>query len=115
MRKLQFGPVPRLDSKANSLTEEQVDEISLTIANEPTRKMSYEIKSLEITHLKALSFLSENINNVSPCADIESDNNNMMLVQSSSERSESDREHVTLEGMFNGTLTDLYDTRYLNT
>ena len=48
----------RPDTETNSLTEEQVDEISLRIENEITRKMRDEIKKSENNILEALNFLS---------------------------------------------------------
>ena len=50
----------RLEIETNGLPEEQVNEISLRIENELTRKMRHEIRKSENNILKALNSFPEN-------------------------------------------------------
>ena len=113
MERVHLVPVSGLDSEANSLTGEEVDERFLKIENKLIQKRKDGIKKLEITMLKALSSMSEispNVKNVQMYADNTPDNNDVTLVQSSSHRLDSDQENVDLDGIFNDTQTNSDDT-----
>ena len=65
------------------------------------------IKKSESTILKFLSSLSENSlssNNAYPNADVASDSENIIVVQSTSHGLDSDQENVDPDGSFDGTL-----------
>ena len=98
-----------LDSEANSITEEEVDEISVGIQNKLTYKMRDEMKKPENTILKALN--SELANSLKSTMSkrrltlcLERQYN---LGQSLSYRSDSDQEKVDPLGIFNATQTHM--------
>ena len=74
--------------------------------------MRDEIKKSEITILRALISLSENLliaHCVNPYADTASEIDNMILVQSSSKRPGSDEENFEKDDMLNTASPDLHD------
>ena len=87
----------RLDTETNSLTEEEVDEISLRIVNEMTRKKKDEIGESENIILEALNSLSENSlrdNHNGPSTEMLSDGENTTLVQPASHGLDSEQQII---------------------
>ena len=97
-----------------SLTEEQVNERFLRIENELTRKMGNHIKKSEIYILKALKALSENSlrnDHNSPSAEVTSDGENSISVQSVSHGLDSDQENIDPNESVIGAELNRHDRR----
>ena len=102
----------RLDTETNSLSEEQVDEISLRIENDSTRKMKNEIRKSRNNILKVLDSLSENSlrkDHNGSSAQITSDGAKVILVQPASHELDSDRENIDPNESFIGAQSNLHD------
>ena len=103
--------------ETNNSTNERLDEISLRLKNELTRKMGDEIKRWENGLLKVLNYLSENSlrnDHNSPSAGMMSDGENTILVELASHGLVSDQENIDPNESFVGAQKPIWHSMSVN-